>query len=212
MRDFPVFTTENGAASLVLSQIPYTQKAYIQIQSSQDGQALLRECIAFCEMAGANEIYASGHPICTAYPFHTQIWKLQADVKLIGDCDAALFPVTEETMDRWRTIYNEKVRYVPNGAYLTMQKAEEYCKSGDCYFIHREGKLLGIGKASADRIEWVASVQKGAGEVIVRALCHALSSDMVCLEVASENRKALSLYDRMGFVKTALISEWYRVK
>ena len=212
MQDFPVFTTNNGVASLILSQIPYTQKAYIQIQSSETADLLLDECVSFCTAVGAEHIYASGHPVCAKYPFFTQIWKMQADADSIGETDASIFPMCEKTVAKWREIYNEKVRLVPNGAFLTIQKSQEFLKAGDCYFVHRDGKLLGIGKAAADRIEWIASVEKGAGEDVIRALRRALSAETVWLEVASENKKALLLYEKLGFLKVSVVSQWYQIK
>lgn len=212
MRDIPVFTTELGVASLTLNQIPYTQKAYIRIQDSRDGDDFLKECISFCVAAGADYVYATGHRACERYPEETKILKMQADLSCVGDTDTALFPVTEETLEKWRGIYNEKVKIVPNGAFMTMQDAKEMLQAGDGYFIHKNGLLLGIGKASGDQIHWVASVQPGAGSDVVRALCHAVTTDTVCLEVASENHKALALYQDLGFLVTAVISVWYRVK
>jgi ribosomal protein S18 acetylase RimI-like enzyme len=46
---------------------------------------------------------------------------------------------------------------------------------------------------------------------VVRALAHALSSDTVTIEVASTNTRAISLYERIGFVKTKELSRWYQI-
>lgn len=210
MRDIPMFTTEHGVASLVLSQIPYTQKAYIRIQDSCDGNELLQECISFCVAAGAEHIFAAGHRVCEEYPQHTAILEMRADISSLGDTDAALFPVTEETMEQWREIYNKKICNVPNGSWMTIGQAQELLKDG--YFIHRDGKVLGIGKASGDKIHWVASCCPGAGAEVVRALCHALTAETITLEVASANEKAIRLYEKLGFIITKELSKWYQVK
>ena len=52
MKDIPVFTTEFGVASLILKEIPYRREAYIRIQTTQQPQELLKECISFCRMCG----------------------------------------------------------------------------------------------------------------------------------------------------------------
>lgn len=210
MRDIPMFTTEHGVASLVLSQIPYTLKAYIRIQSSCDGNELLQECLSFCIAAGAEHIYATGHRVCEDYPEYTAILEMRADHSSIGESDAALFPVTEETIEQWREIYNKKVCHVPNGSWKTIGQAQELLKDG--YFIHRNGKLLGIGKASGDKIQWIASCCPGAGAEVVRALCHALTEETITLEVASSNEKAIRLYEKLGFIRTKVLSKWYQVK
>ena len=210
LRDIPMFTTELGVASLVLSQIPYTKKAYIRIQDASDSNEFLQECISFCVAAGAEHIFAAGHLACEKYPEHTAILEMRAEISSIGDTDAALFPVTEETMEQWREIYNKKACNVPNGSWMTTGQAQELLKDG--YFIHRDGKLLGIGKASGDKIQWVAACYPGAGAEVVRALCHALTAQTITLEVASANEKAIQLYEKLGFVASKELSKWYQVK
>ena len=58
VKDFPMFTTEFGVASLILKEIPYRSEAYIIIQDTQQPEQLLQECISFCRMCGAEKIYA----------------------------------------------------------------------------------------------------------------------------------------------------------
>ena len=78
-------------------------------------------------------------------------------------------------------------------------------------FVHRNGELLGIGRACGEVIDWVASVKPGAGRDVVCALAHALTGDVVTLTVASENHKAVRLYEGLGFLKTKEISRWYEI-
>ena len=211
MRDLPFFTTENGVASLVLSEIAYTHRAYIRLQQTSNAQTLLAECVQFCRAAGAETVYATGHEVCERFLFHTAIVKMSVPISAIEDTDAALFPVTEKTADQWRDIYNSKVIRVPNGAWMTHDRMKQLLQDGDGYFIHRNGTLLGIGKASGNTISWVASVAPDAGEDVVKALCHALSADTVFMEVASTNTKAMMLYERLGFVPVEELSRWYTV-
>ena len=130
----------------------------------------------------------------------------------IPDTDGALWPVQEKTLTQWQNIYNKKVKKVPNGAWMTKADAEKMLETGDGYFIHRGETLLGIGRAAADRIDWVASVTPGAGADIVKALAHAATEDTISLTVASTNQKAVKLYERLGFLRTAEISKWYQLR
>ena len=59
MENIPVFTTENGVASLVLREIPYRETAYIQFASSQSPELFLEECVSFCQSVGAKTVLAS---------------------------------------------------------------------------------------------------------------------------------------------------------
>lgn len=211
MKDFPVFTTENGVASLVLKEIPYQRTAYIILRDSLEPEKLVAECAEFCRACGAERIYATGHEFLKKYPFYTAMWMLSRDRARLPDTDAALFPVQAKTLERWREIYNEKVARVPNGAWMTLADGQELLKKGDGYFVHRGGLLLGIGRASGDVIDWVASMRPGAGRDVVSALAHALTGDRVFLTAASANEKAIRLYDGLGFLRVREISRWYRV-
>lgn len=211
MRDFPVFDTQNGVGSLILKEIPYRGVAYIQIQSASDPEAFLAECVDFCKLAGAQQILAAGHDCLTRYPEHTQIWEMRICAESLPDTDASVFPVTEKTAARWQELYNEKMKNIPNSAYMTNRDMQKLLAEGGGYFVHRNEKLLGLGKASGDRIDAVISMEKGAGKTVVAALSHGLTADVITLQVASANEKAVRLYDRMGFIKGKIVSTWYRV-
>lgn len=212
MKDLPVFTTEYGVASLILKEIPYQGAAYITLQDSLEPEKLLEECVSFCRVCGAEAVYATGHEILERYPMYTAMWEMRCPWESIPDTDAGLFPVVESTLEQWRGIYNEKVRQIPNGAWMTQADGRKMLKEGDGYFVHRDGALLGIGRAAGDTIDWVASVHPGAGQDVVAALNHAVIADAVKLTVASVNTKAVALYESLGFVRAREISRWYRVK
>ena len=211
MKDFPFFTTENGVASLTLKEIPYTKVAYIKIQDSQEPEKMLEECVEFCKIVGAEAIYASNHPILEKYPLHTRIVGMMCLREALPDTEAALFPATEQTIDLWSKIYNERMASVANFSYMSVSAREELLKKGNGYFVHRNEELIGIGIASGERIDAVISVRPGAGRDVVLALNHALSGEKAVLEVASVNDRAIRLYERLGFMKTAEISRWYRL-
>lgn len=211
MQDFPMFTTEYGIASLFLREIPYRGRAHIKIQSSLDPEKLLAECISFCRICGAVWIDAAGHEYLERYPLITAILAMQCPREAIGPTDACLFPVTEQTLQQWLDLYNEKMADIPNAAYMDRRDGQKLLAEGDGYFVHRDGRLLGIGKAKDDFIDTVIALEPGAGQTVVQALCNALQTDMVRLWVASANTRALRLYERMGFFVTRELSRWYRV-
>ena len=211
MRDIPIFTTENGAASLIFKEIPYTSTGYVNVQSSLEPELFLQDCIAVCRMAGAESVAASGHTYLERYPFITSVVEMQCMTATLGETDAALFPVQEKTLQTWQEIYNKKMRGVPNASHMTDADAKRMLIRGDGYFIHRGEELLGIGIAAGERIDAVASNVPGGGEDIVLALRHAITSEIVKLEVASANKKAIHLYERLGFLVVREISRWYKI-
>lgn len=211
MRDFPVFTTENGVGSLVLKEIPYNATAYVTIQDSSFPTEFLQECLAFCKVAGAEKVYATGNQILEDCPLYTAVYRMTIPYEMIPDTEACIFPVTEKTLPEWREIYNRKMKHVDNAAYMSEKAGREMLVRGNGYFVHCNGNILGIGMASEDRIDCIASVVPGMGREIVSALAHALFCDHVFLEVASTNGKAIRLYESMGFIKTKEVSRWYKI-
>ncbi len=211
MKNIPVFTTENGVASLILQEIPYRQEAYVHIRSTAAPEAFFRECVDFCKMAGAEKIYLTGHPLLeTSYSFHTSVLRLRRALPENRE-SGCLFPVQRETLEKFREIYNRRMAKVDNAATLTLSGAEDLLKRGDGYFVHDGKTLLGIGIASGGSIDCVIAEVRGAGQRVMEVLFHALSEDSVELEAASTNAPAMALYERMGFVCVEEISRWYGI-
>lgn len=209
MRDIPVFDTENGVGSLSLREIPYRNEAYITVGAASDGAAFIKEAADFCVAVGAESVYVTG-PFADHYPYYSSILLLAADRDSLETTDAMLFPVTEETAEQWRVLYNEKFLKVPHAATITkqdMEKLRDYC-----YFVHRDGQLIGIGKASGDRIGAIAAFVPGAGRDVVLSLAHTLSDGRVTIEVATANPKARALYERLGFIPVEERIKWFKVK
>jgi predicted GNAT family acetyltransferase len=124
---------------------------------------------------------------------------------------ANLFPVTEETAGKWRSIYNEAMRTVDNAGTLEAREEKKILESGGAYFVHEAGELLGIFWLEENKLLAVASVKKGAGERVMHTMMSLVPEETMELEVASTNARAIRLYERMGFAATAEVSRWYRV-
>lgn len=211
MKDIPVFATEFGAASLILRQIPYRAVAYIRLQATMEPERLLAECVEFCRAVGAEKIYGTGHPMLERYPFHTAIRKMTRSLDGQMPTDAVLRPVEESTLELWRGIYNTGMANVPNSTWFTQSAGKEMLREGDGYFVYRGDTLLGIGKASGERLDAVVAVQRGAGGDVVWALTGAMTGKQIVLEVASANVRAVRLYERLGFTTEEEVSRWYLV-
>lgn len=211
MKDIPMFTTDYGIASLILSEIPYKQIAYIHIRSCTDVNRLMEECVQFCCACGAEEVHATGEDLAQTYPAVTTLLEMTCLREALMPAQACLFPVQEHTLGRFQQIYNEKMASVPNTAYLTDILARQMLQQGDGYFVHMDGKLLGIGRAGADTIHAIAAVEKGAGEQVLRAMASVLTEETVRLIVAQTNTAAMKLYAKMGFLPVRELSRWYRI-
>lgn len=211
MKDFPVFTTENGVSSLILKEIPYRKEAYITLRDSRAPEALLQECADFCRACGAEKVYATGHPAVERYPLHTAMLEMRGIPNVQEELVESLFPVTEATVGKWREIYNAAFSHVCN-ASTQESRDEAAILRGNTYFVHRQGELLGIGWLGEDTIEAIAAVKPGMGKRVLHSLCSVCPGVPLRLEVASENRRAIALYEKTGFIKTRELSRWYCIE
>ena len=210
MKNIPIFDTENGVATLILREIPYTRKAYVRLQSVSDFEKMVEECRAFCRMCGADKIYATGHEGLEGYPYHTAMVEMRCCTDALPQTDACLFPVQEHTLEAFTRIYNEKMKAVPNSAWMDNEEGKRMLQIGDGYFVHRDGALIGIGRVEAGMIRVVAATVSGGGREVVAALAP-LAGETAAVEVATENRKAMALYESLGFSAVREISRWYEI-
>jgi len=211
MKDMPVFSTELGVASLVLREIPYRKEAYIRYRSGDNIAAFLEECRSFCVAVGAEHVFVTGVEDASLYPEYATILKMQIPVESLPESDASLFPVQENSLELWQKWYNEKMQNVPVASYMSDRKAKEMLEKGSAYFVHKNGVCIGIGAVSDHTLQAVAALAPGAGAETVAALCRGLLFEDVSLEVASTNRKAMRLYQKLGFVTVAKVETWYRM-
>ena len=211
MKDIPVFTTEYGVASLIFKEIPYKQLAFVHIQDVQpDGLAAhLRECVTFCRMAGAERVLAKGHAELEHYPLHSTVSRM-ALIPESWEPEANLWPVTAETVGKWREVYNSRMAVIDNHATMTSVDEKEIITSG-AYFVHRDGRLLGIGWLRDGQLLALASVVPGMGETVAKTLLTVADTDRITLEVVSSNTRAVRLYEKLGFVTVGEVSRWYDV-
>ena len=119
MKDIGIFPTQYGVATLILREIPYRQEAYIRVQDVQPGELihLLGECAAFCRACGAEKIFWTGAE-CEEVPAMC-VLRMRGTAWVDGRLLEQLFPVTAETAARWRSLYNERMRSVPQAKTLS---------------------------------------------------------------------------------------------
>jgi GNAT superfamily N-acetyltransferase len=211
MKDFPMFDTEFGIASLVLKEIPYKGIAYIIFREVWDAEKLLAECVSFCRMCGAEVICASGHESLEHYPLYTAVLEMRGEAVVDKVSPKSLFPVAEATVSQWRSIYNEKMRPIDNAATMTAFDEKRILESGGAYFVHENGDLLGIGWMDDTELLAVAAAKPGLGRPVMNTLMSLIEGARMKLEVASTNERAIRLYEKMGFIPVKEISRWYKI-
>lgn len=211
MRDIPLFTTENGVASLYFKKIPYTKEAFVHIRSALDCDALLKECVDMCRMVGAERIYGAGHAALEKNPVFTTVIRLRVEKTALSDTEAIALPVANEQLQWWRQLYNQKMLPVATAAPLTVSETEELIRRGKAYCVYRACAAVGIGVIGDGMIQAVASILPGGGQDTVLALAKVLDSPQVALSVASANDKAIRLYKSLGFREIQQEITWYQI-
>lgn len=211
MKDMPMFITDYGVASLTLRELPYSKRAYIRVQSSDDVQKLLKECADFCRAVGAEEIYATGESFDIAFPYHTDILEMNCLRSALPETDAVAVLVEDQQLSMFKDIYNEKMQNIPNAAYFSIQDAKDMLNNQCGYIVRQNGNLIGIGIAADDTIQMLAALEPGKGKDVLSALSMRLQSDIVRVEVASANTKAMTLYNRLGFQTSQALARWYKI-
>lgn len=211
MKDFPLFTTEAGIASLTLSNIPYTKTAYFQIQDSQDPEQLVKDCRDFCVAVGAEAVYGTGHVFLEQYPFHTSIIELECFKDDLPLTKAFVSKVSKANAERWRELYWDRMREVYNSAYISKSDMKRHLEECECYFVYLEECEVGIGMVKGNEITVMAGIVPGKGCDVLLALAKQVNSDKVKVTVADQNISAMRLYARLGFTRTNVISKWYKI-
>ena len=209
MKDFPVFTSEYGVASLTMKQIPYREEAYIQVQDyvPDKRSELISDCVSFCRLAGAKRIFVSPPEQAP----DVRILEMRGVPSLNEEKIQNIFPVTVDTVSSWRDIANRRLRDVDLAAHLTKADESRIVSSGGAYFIHSQGTLLGIGWLEGETLRLLAGVVPGAGEQVAQTLLSVQPGQSIRLEVASTNHKAIRLYEKLGFLPVAELEAWQEI-
>ena len=113
MRDIPIFSTDNGAATLILSKVPYTKEAYIDIKGCSCLDAFIDECRSFCVMAGATQVYAAGDDALEQYTMHCCMAEMCCRKEMLPKTEAILRPVDSDSLEAWLSSYKDKMRDSP---------------------------------------------------------------------------------------------------
>ena len=136
---------------------------------------------------------------------------MQAQKRDLEKSNLTLCSVQEETLELWRNYYNDRMINVPNAAWMDKSSACEMLKNGSGYFVCEKDATVGIGMVQEDTVMALASLVKGYGRQIVLALAERVIGDKVRLEVASNNRPAVQLYESLGFTIVGTKAAWYKV-
>jgi hypothetical protein len=211
MNNIPFFTTQFGVASLTLDQIPFNHIAYIRIHSSESQALLLAECLDFCKAVGAEQVYVTGADLPDHNRATVSVIRMKRERKGLPASDLIAVEVDPSNRYQFLRSYQEKMYPISHSAGLKETDIDELIKEKSGYLLYCRQELLGIGIAQGAWIRSIIALRPGAGESILLALNQKLSGDEVHVELVDSNKRALRLYERLGFERYETVSTWYKI-
>ena len=213
MKDIPIFTGENGVATLILREIPHQQRAYVMLRTVWRLQPFLAECRDFCRMAGAETVYVTGQEDLSGLPFvHAmERWTCRrADLPPLAE-PVELVPLDDGNRETFRTMYNRLFAQIPNAATCTPQELERIQREERAALAVVDGQTAGLAQWTDGRLEAIGVEPgfRGLGYRLALTVLHRMTAETVELQVSSANERALALYQRLGFTRSEILSRWY---
>lgn len=217
MKNIPVFTSSYGIATLILREIPWNRTAYVLVRSVWNDQkaALLEECRGFCRAVGAEQIYAAWElEDLPAEP----AWEMQRMTRPkaglpAGEKPPVLEPLTKDNRDAYLRIYNTCFRSVPCAASYDYSSLEPLYGEDLAWLAKVDGEYAGVAEISKIGLEGLAVLPeyRGLGYELALAALPMVPSTELQLKVASTNQRAISLYERLGFVRADVEKRWWKL-
>lgn len=204
-------------ASLVLREIPYSGAAYVLVRSVWNGQtaALLEECASFCRTAGAQRVYASDGkndlPAEHAYDMVMLTMPSENLPELTNPIE--LEPISAQNGAEYLAVYNACFRDLPGAASYGKKDLQRLIDHSSGFLTRKNGVCAGIVELEKDELAGICVLPefKGLGYDLALTALHRLEPSVMRLKTASSNKRALSLYRRLGFGNDTVISRWWLI-
>ena len=211
MKDIPFFQWEGCMATLVLSEIPYRQEAYILVRLCPPAQLrpFLRECTAFCRAAGAGRVYAAADELPAWLPHAYDIVRLTCPREQLRKTDSpALTALDADNQALFLKLQRTLFQTVDGAVTYGLADCERM-RAAQSGFLWLEGEVaVGIGEIRDNEICTVGVTRSGAGAALVCALSEKIQAPHLTVQTSSTNARALRLYARLGFRQTQTVSRW----
>lgn len=215
MKDIPIFTGQYGIGSLILREIPYKQCAYVLVRSAREGHMadFLEECSGFCRAAGAEWVLASApEPLSFLPHVHDMLeYACRRDQLPPPMRPVDLEPLCDDNAERYREIYNDLFRAIPNAATCTPEDLRRLREKSRAFLAKVGGETAGICQWTGSELNTIGVLPnfRGLGHRLALTAFGQMEGEVITLRVSSSNGPALRLYQKLGFDRTQVLSSWY---
>lgn len=213
MNNIPVFLSQGGTATLILREIPFSGRAYILLRTVEKPDLLIRECLDFCRGCGAAACFFTGSEFLVRYPHAYDILRLSLDCSDLPPGPLCpLVPVGPGNDSLYLSVYNRCFAHVSGAAAYDQKQLQRIYRERQQAFLAFEGQTAwGIGEIHGNVLAAIGLLPeyRGRGEILARSLLSRCPGPAVTLTVASDNQRALGLYEKLGFHVAGLESRWY---
>lgn len=218
MNNIPLFASQGGTASLVLREIPFTGKAYIILQLIVEEKLpeMIAECCGFCRSCGATECFVSrgdGDDLPIPVAYETIRMTVHKNLLPPGE-PVTLAPIQEANDSIYIRLYNQCFAHVSGAAAYDRKQIQRI------YLLHQkaflallpDGTPFGFGELHDNELAAVGVLPeyRGRGHDLTLALLAHCPGPVCSLTVASDNLRALRMYEKLGFQQEEVVSRWYR--
>ncbi len=219
MNNIPVFTAQGGTATLILREIPVSEKAYVILRTVLPGmeEALVNECASFCRMCGATQIFAAweeGDLSFLSPAYEIYLLHVAKSALPVGN-PAALVPMAPDNDAIYQRIYNRCFLGVSHALSYDRRQIARIYREGQQAFLalDENSKPYGIGELHGDELAAIAVLPKyrGRGTDLAISLLRLCPGEDLHVTVASDNGAAMGLYEKLGFHLMGIESKWFRV-
>ncbi len=219
MNNIPVFTSQGGTATLILREIPVSQRAYVLLRTVLPGmeEHLVAECASFCRMCGAEQIFVSWADGDLPFlPPAYDIYLLHVSKSALPEGKPVqLTPMAPENDAIYQRIYNRCFSQVSHAAsYDRGQIARIYREHQKAFLaLDEEDRPYGIGELHGDELAAIAVLpnHRGTGMDLAISLLRLCPGEDLKVTVASDNEAAMHLYEKLGFHLFGVESRWFKV-
>ncbi len=216
MNNIPVFLSQGGTATLVLSEIPFSKKAYIYLRTVRQLALLIEESAAFCRQCGAETCFLTGSEETPHLPLRHAFDVLLLSVEKRWLPEQPLVPLTQVTAGNdqvYLSVYNQCFRNISGAITYDQRHLQRIVREQQQAFLALcpDGTPWGMGELHENELAAVAVLPefRGRGAALTYSLLQHCPGPKITLSVASDNRAALALYEKLGFHVSGLQARWY---